>query len=257
MLKSPKHTKLSELGLSGMLAALEEQDGNTELYRSMDFSERLALLVEREAMTRGNLQLQRRLKTAKLRHSACLEDIDYRASRGLDKGQVSHLGQCRWVTSKQNILITGPTGVGKSFLACAFSHRACQDGYSAVYHRSAHLFSDALLARTVGKYKSWLRAISRVDVLVIDDFGLLKLNDEERTEMLEILEERHDRRSTIVTSQLPVDKWYETIGNPTLADAILDRLVHTAHRLELSGPSMRKRGKAGVQVDEAKTDRKG
>lgn len=257
MLKSPTHARLSELGLSGMLVALEEQEGNAELYRSMDFTERLALLVDREAMTRGNMQLQRRLKTAKLRHTACLEDVDYRASRGLDKGQMAHLGQCRWVTSKQNILITGPTGVGKSFLACALSHRACQEGYSAVYHRSAHLFSDALLARAEGKYKAWLKAISRVDVLVLDDFGLLKLNDEERTELLEILEERHDRRSTIVTSQLPVDKWYETIGNPTLADAILDRLVHNAHRLELSGPSMRKRGKVGVQADGANTDKKG
>ena len=199
MLRNPTKQKLETLGLNGMLDALEAQDATPDLYRSMLFDERFALVVDREADTRDTKTLTRRLKSARLRHKACLEDVDFRAARGLDKSLVAQLGSGAWLTRRQNILLTGPTGVGKSYLACAFSHRACQLGFSAAYHRATGLSSEAALARVDGKHRAWLRALTRADVLVIDDFGLMKLSDEERTELLEILEDRHERRSTIVT----------------------------------------------------------
>jgi len=256
MLRNPTKQKLETLGLNGMLDALEAQDATPDLYRSMLFDERFALVVDREADTRDTKTLTRRLKSARLRHKACLEDVDFRAARGLDKSLVAQLGSGAWLTRRQNILLTGPTGVGKSYLACAFSHRACQLGFSAAYHRATGLYSEAALARVDGKHRAWLRALTRADVLVIDDFGLMKLSDEERTELLEILEDRHERRSTIVTSQLPVEKWFDAIGNPTLADAIMDRLVHNAHKIELKGPTMRKMTRIDPQDESKDVDKK-
>jgi len=247
VLRNPTKQKLETLGFDGMLAGLEEQDAAPDLYRNMPFDDRFGLLVDRQADVQDTRTLARRLKGAKLRHQACLEDIDFRVARGLDKALIAQLGNGTWLGRHQNILLTGPTGVGKSYLACAFSHRACQLGFSAAYHRATGLYAEAALARNDGKHRAWLRTLTRVDVLVIDDFGLMKLSDDERTELLEILEDRHERRSTIITSQLPVEKWFDAIGNPTLADAIMDRLVHNAHKIELNGPTMRKLARIDTQ----------
>lgn len=258
MSSAPKARRTRSVANAGILRFERVQIAvNTpDLYRSMLFDERFALVVDREADTRDTKTLTRRLKSARLRHQACLEDVDFRAARGLDKSLVAQLGGGAWLTRRQNILLTGPTGVGKSYLACAFSHRACQLGFSAAYHRATGLYSEAALARVDGKHRAWLRALTRADVLVIDDFGLMKLSDEERTELLEILEDRHERRSTIVTSQLPVEKWFDAIGNPTLADAIMDRLVHNAHKIELKGPTMRKMTRIDPQDESKDVDKK-
>lgn len=256
MLRNPTRADLESLGLEGMVAALEEQDATPDLYRNMSFDERFGLVVSREVDRRDTKNLGRRLKNARLRHQACLEDVDFRVARGLDKSLVADLGTGSWIARHQNILLTGPTGVGKSYLACAFSHRACQLGHSAAYHRATGLFAEAALARNDGKHRAWLRALMRVDVLVIDDFGLVTLTDEERTELLEVLEDRHDRRSTIITSQLPIDKWFDAIGNPTLADAIMDRLVHNAHKIALDGPTMRKLTAKSTQETKALSEKK-
>lgn len=247
VLRNPTKQKLETLGLDGMLAGVEEQDAAPDLYRNMPFDDRFGLLVDRQVNVQDTKNLTRRLKGARLRHQACLEDIDFRVARGLDKALIAQLGNGTWLDRHQNILLTGPTGVGKSYLACAFSHRACQLGFSASYHRATGLFAEAALARNDGKHRAWLRTLTRADVLIIDDFGLMKLSDDERTELLEILEDRHERRSTIITSQLPVEKWFDAIGNPTLADAIMDRLVHNAHKIELNGPTMRKLARAEPQ----------
>jgi DNA replication protein DnaC len=240
MLKHPTLDKLHVLKLTGMAAALTDQTATPEI-SELSFEERLGLLVDREMSERDNRRMSSRLRRAKLRHAALLEDLDYRHSRGLDKGLVQSLAGCQWVKEHLNVLVTGPTGVGKTWLACALAHKACREGYSAQYVRLGRLLRELTIAKADGQYPKLLISLAKVDVLILDDWGLLKLSAENRRDLLEVLEDRHGRRSTIATSQLPIEEWHGVIGDATLADAILDRLVHNAYRINLRGESMRKR----------------
>ena len=240
MLTHPTLEKLESLRLTGMLAALQEQMGMDDI-NDLSFEERLGLLVDREAVCRESKRLKTRLRKAKLRHDAAVEDIDFRHPRGLDKSLVMRLADCNWLKNHENLIITGPTGVGKSYLACAFAQKACRTGYSAIYLRTSRLFENLGLAKGDGRYIKLLTGFAKTDLLVLDDFGLAKLNREHQHDLLEILEDRHGLKSTLVTSQLPVEHWHEQIGDPTMADAILDRLVHSAHKIQLKGGSMRKK----------------
>lgn len=241
MLNNPTFDKLRALGFTGMMKALEEQLQNEEL-SALSFDDRLGLLVDRELTERESRRLQRRLKQAKLRHEACIEDVDLRAARRLDKTLVATLATCRWIAERMNVLVTGPTGVGKSFIAYALAHKACLEGYKLLYVRLSRLLDELRIARGDGTYAKQLRALSKIDVLVLDDWGLAKLTADSQRDLLELLDDRHGVRSTVVTSQLPVDQWHGAMPDPTLADTILDRLIHNAYRIELSGDSMRKRG---------------
>jgi DNA replication protein DnaC len=239
MLNEPTTEKLQALRLHGMLQAWQEQSRQAEIGQ-LGFDERFALLVEAEWLRRENERLARNLREAKLRLSqACVEDIDYPARRELDRAQIRQLATCRWIAEHQSVLIAGATGTGKTYVACALAHQACRHGYRAVYRRASRLFDEFTLARADGTYARLLARLARIDVLVIDDFGLAPLEDQQRQDLLEILEDRHDLRSTVVASQLPVPKWHAYIEEPTLADAICDRLLHTSHRLVLKGPTRR------------------
>jgi len=220
--------------------ALEEQFLMPEL-EALSFEERLGLLVDREFTERDNRRLQTRLRKAKLRQQAAIEDIDYRYPRGLDKALMSSLATCQWVKDHHNVLLTGPTGVGKTWLACALAHKACRQGYSAHYLRLPRLWQELPIAKGDGRYPKLLASLAKIELLVLDDFGLSPLTEEQRRDLLEILEDRHGTRATLLTSQLPLEHWHEVIGNPTFADAILDRLIHNAYKIALKGDSMRKR----------------
>ncbi len=239
MLTHPTLQKLQALRLRGMTAALEEQLQMPEIDK-MPFIERLGLLVDREEIDRADRRLKRRLKRAKLRQQASMEDIDYRTGRGLDKALMLQLASCDWVRRHHNIVVTGPTGVGKSYLACALAHKACLEGYGALYHRLQRLIEELQLARGDGRYLKLMRSLSKVDVLVLDDWGLVQLTAAHQRDLLELLDDRHGRKSTVVTSQLPTQHWHEMMADPTLADALLDRLIHNAYHLQLKGESMRK-----------------
>jgi DNA replication protein DnaC len=239
MLHHPTVEKLQALRFTGMAQALTEQMALPDI-EALSFEERLGLLIDREMTCREDRRLQSHLRRAKLRHTACIEDIDYRPSRGLDKSLLLDLAQCQWIKQHLNLLITGPTGVGKTWIACALAHKACRKGFSAHYLRLPKLLQELPIAKGDGTYVKLLTGLAKIDVLVLDDWGLSKLNAEQRRDLLEILEDRYDCRSTIITSQLPLDQWHHSIGDPTLADAIMDRLVHNAYKINLKGESMRK-----------------
>jgi len=239
MLTHPTLEKLRALRLNGMLKALNEQQQMSDL-GSLGFEERLGLLIDREMTDRDNRRLETRLKKAKLRHCCCMEDLDFKAARGLDKALILSLAACTWIARGINVLICGPTGIGKSYLACALGHKACLEGYSTLYLRLPRLFEELRLAKADGRYGKLMLSYAKTDLLILDDWGLTPMTDPQRRDLLELLEDRYGKRSTIVTSQLPVNAWHEAIGDPTLADAILDRLVHNAYKLELKGDSMRK-----------------
>lgn len=239
MLSYPTLEKLHAMKLTGMAHALEEQMQLPEI-ASLSFEERLGLLVDREMTQRENRRLTTRLRKAKLRQHAAVEDIDYRHPRGLDKALMTRLCSCEWIRKHHNVLITGPTGCGKTFLACALAHKACREGYSVRYTRVPRILQELGIAKGDGRYSKLLTGFAKVDVLVLDDWGLAKLTEEHRRDLLEIFEDRHGLRSTLVAAQVPVDRWHDIIGDPTLADAILDRLIHNAYKIELKGDSMRK-----------------
>lgn len=231
--------KLRALNLDGMARALAEQMEHAD-YAALSFEERLGLVVDREAQDRDNRRLERHLKAAKLRWDASVEDVEFRHPRGLDRGQFLSLADARWVGAHQNILVTGPTGSGKTYIACALAHAAIRRGHTALYLRVPRLLGDLALARADGRLPRVLAAWARVDVLILDDFALRPLLPEQTADLLEVIEDRSGRRSTIVASQLPVRLWHDALTEATLADALLDRVIHNAHRIELRGESLRR-----------------
>jgi DNA replication protein DnaC len=253
MLTHPTYDRLIALGLTGMARALDEQRGQSNS-EALTFEERLGLLVDREAVERESKRLVSRLKVANLRQNAVVEDLDTKAARGLDKALFAKLAAGDWIARRQDLLICGPTGTGKSWLACALGHKAARDDRSVLYWRVPRLLDALALARGDGRFPRLFKNLARVELLILDDWGLAPLTSSQGRDLLEIVDDRHGRASTIVTSQLPVDHWHEMIADPTIADAVLDRLVHTAHRIALSGETLRdpkrstaKRGKVDTE----------
>ena len=239
MLTTPTIDKLNNMRLFGMVKALREQMEQVDI-NELSFDERFALLVDHEFIEKENRRLKTRLRKAKLKQQAAMENIDYKQPRGLDKTLLLQLANCDWIKKHNNIFAIGPTGTGKTYLACALAHKACLQGFSAYYARIPKLLPQLAMAKGDGSYTKLMNDLAKIDVLILDDWGLVTLTAEHRRDLLEILDDRHACKSTIVTSQLPVKLWHETINDNTLADAILDRLVHNAYRIELKGASMRK-----------------
>jgi DNA replication protein DnaC len=241
MLHQHTLSTLKTLKLPGMAAAFEEQLVQP-VTQSLSFDDRFGLIVDREASHRDNQRLGRLLKNARLKHAACVEDVDYRSGRGLDKAVMANLIGCDWIRQAQNLVLTGATGCGKTWLACALGNQACRQGLSVLYVRTSRLLEEMKLAHADGSFRRRLMQIAKVDMLILDDWGLSTMIQPERQDLLELIDDR-TRKSTLITSQIPIKAWHEVIGEPTLADAILDRIVHRAHTIELTGESMRKRKK--------------
>lgn len=235
------------LKLFGMVQALESQMQVPD-HKDLSFEDRFGLIVDSEVTLRANKKMNSRLKTAKLAQSAVIEDLEVKGGRGIDKSTLAALATSDWVRLHQNVIISGATGVGKSYLACALAHKACRDGFTVIYQRISRLLEDLVIAKADGRYNSVLSGIKDKDVLVLDDFGLAPLTAENRRDLLEILEDRYDKGSTVITSQLPVEHWHEAIGDPTIADAILDRVVHNSHKIHLKGESRRKTKAKDLQL---------
>ncbi len=239
MLNQQTVQRLREMRLTGMAEALLDQNNHSE-YQSYTFEERLGLLVDHEYISRQNRRLARLLKQAKLRLPASLEDIDYQKSRGLDRALLRSLETCEWIGSHLNCLVTGMTGTGKTYLICALANAACRHDLSARYYRVSNLLAEMTAARGDGSYRHLIYQLTGYDLLILDDWGLAPFKDFEGHDLLDVIEERHDRGSLIIASQLPIENWHETLPDPTVADAILDRVIHNSYRIPLSGPSMRK-----------------
>jgi DNA replication protein DnaC len=248
MLNRPTLEKLRALKLTGMANALQEQ--LEKPLPDLDFESRFGMLVDQEWLIRENRKLQRRLSQAKLQQSACIEDIDYEKPRGLVKAKLLELSRSQWLQQHLNLLITGPTGCGKTYIACALAHRACLDGLTSRYYRLPRLWEELKIAKANGTYTHWLSQLAKIDLLILDDWGLVTPDIERRQDLLEILDDRYQKKSTIVTSQIPTTHWHEHLNDATLADAILDRLLHNAIRLELKGESMRKNQKTLQKISE-------
>jgi len=239
MLHQETVEKLYAMKLNGIADAFKEQLLQPDMY-DLPFEERFTLLVDRQWTWKEDRRMKRLLRNAKLKINGCIEDIDFRTPRGMDKSVVLRLANCDWIKSAQNIIITGPTGVGKTYLACAIANRACRMGYSAFYIRVPRLFQELAMAKGDGSYPKTMKKLLKANVLIIDDLGLAPMSATERRDLLEVVEDRHGLASTIVATQLPITNWHENIQDPTIADAILDRLIHNAHKINLKGESMRK-----------------
>jgi len=252
MLNNQTLQTLRSLKLTGMADALEQQLAQPATHEELGFEERLALLVDREMMYRTNNKVARLLKAAKLKLQASAEDIDYRHRRGLNKSQFADLLSSHWVHQHHNVLITGPTGCGKTYLGCALANQACRHGLSVRYFRTSRLLESLTIAHGDGRFRKLVQQLAKTDVLVLDDWGLEKMTLSQRNDLLEIMEDRHGLRSTLITSQLPIEQWHKAIGDATLADAILDRLLHNSHKIKLQGESMRKAMSTIAESDHAK-----
>jgi DNA replication protein DnaC len=238
MLDEQTMTKLYDMKLNGMAEAYEEQRTQSRL-EDLSFEERFAMLVERQWIWKENRALTRRLAYAKLKHPACIEDLDFRASRGLKRSQINQLAGCEWVQYHQNITITGPTGCGKTYIACALAQKACREGHRAMYFYAPKLFRALTMAHADGSIGKFLSKLARAQVLVVDDWGIAEITKQQYRDFLEVLDDRHGLGATVLTSQFGLNDWHETIPDPTVADAILDRIIHNAHKIELGGKSMR------------------
>jgi len=242
MLNQQTLDKLYVMKLLGMADGFKEQLQQPS-FQDLSFDQRFGMLVDGQWTWKENKRLKRLLKEAKLRLQASVEDIDYKTSRGIEKSVLINLTSCNWIRNHQNLLISGPTGVGKTFLACALAQKACREGFRTLYLRMPQFFYQIALARADGTYGNLIKKFSKTHLLVLDDLGLTSLGDTERRDLLEVIEDRHGVSSTLITSQLPVENWYDHIGDPTIADAILDRIIHSAHHIQLKGGSMRKKQK--------------
>lgn len=237
---SPTKEKLIEMKLSGMVEALEDQENRRDDYLHCSFEDRLSLLVDAEYSRQQNDSFAQRLKKANLRQTACLEDVDLQKPRGLDRQLMQQLATCSWASKGIGIMLTGPTGIGKSFLACALAHKACRAGYTVQYSRASRLFQDLLLARMKGRYTQVLKQIAKLHVLVIDDFALAPINDEQGRDLLEVVDDRVGIRSLVIASQIPLENWHSVFANATIADAILDRVVNSSYKISMEGKTRRK-----------------
>ena len=239
MLNEQTFEKLYAMKLNGMADAFKEQMMQPDM-NELSFEERFAFLVDQHWTWKEDRRMKTLLRNAKLKENACIEDIDYKSPRGINKSLILSLSSCDWIKNAQNIIITGPTGVGKTYLACALANRVCRKGYSSLYKRSPRLFQEISISRADGSYPKLMNKLAKAKVLIIDDFCIAPMKDTERKDLLEVIEDRNGLCSTIVSTQIPMKNWFEVIGDPTLADAILDRLIHNAHKINLKGESMRK-----------------